>query len=158
MRLSSEAEVVLSLKRHLLESGFQGGTVTDLVVDADASYMASGHARALEPIASVGILLGSGGAWSEALAAADPRPTPWGLETAVIALRGVPGARQLELSMNEALEAGWPDLSSPASRTHTVEGARTLCLLGVQGRADRRRAGGGGPALGRRIQPGAAVG
>ena len=52
---SPEARVVYSLKRHLLSQGLSGGRVSEVLVDADASYQASSHAKALEPMATVWI-------------------------------------------------------------------------------------------------------
>lgn len=52
---SPEASVVYSLKRHLLSEGLCGGRVSDVIVDADASYQASSHAKAIEPMATVWI-------------------------------------------------------------------------------------------------------
>lgn len=52
---SPEAEVVHSLKQHLLARGLYGNPVAEVVVDADGSYRSSRYARALEPMASVPI-------------------------------------------------------------------------------------------------------
>ena len=46
---SPEAQVVRSLKRHLLRHGLGGQSVAGILVDADPSYLHSGFARELEP-------------------------------------------------------------------------------------------------------------
>lgn len=50
-----EATVVHELKKHLLADGLRGSCVGEVIVDADPSYRASRHAKALEPMASVAI-------------------------------------------------------------------------------------------------------
>lgn len=50
-----EADVVWSLKRHLIESGLDGRRVDTVLVDAHPSYTASRHRASLEPIARVSI-------------------------------------------------------------------------------------------------------
>ncbi len=54
-RLASEAEVVHSLKTHLLERGLQGLLVGDVLVDSQPSYLQSKFARSLEPVGRVPI-------------------------------------------------------------------------------------------------------
>lgn len=54
-RLASEAEVVHSLKTHLLERGLQGAPVGDVLVDSQPSYLHSRFARSLEPVGRVSI-------------------------------------------------------------------------------------------------------
>jgi hypothetical protein len=54
-RDSPEARVVYSLKQHLVAEGLCGGQVSEVIVDADASYQASSYAKALEPMATVWI-------------------------------------------------------------------------------------------------------
>jgi len=55
VRESPEAEVVHSLKQHLLSRGLYGTRVAEVVVDSDGSYRSSRYAKALEPMASVPI-------------------------------------------------------------------------------------------------------
>lgn len=55
MRDSPEAEVVHSLKAHLLQHGLKRGRVSDIVVDSDGAYRASRFAKSLEPMASIRI-------------------------------------------------------------------------------------------------------
>lgn len=54
-RLASEAEVVHSLKTHLLERGLQGLPVGNVLVDSQPSYLQSRFARSLEPVGRVPI-------------------------------------------------------------------------------------------------------
>jgi hypothetical protein len=51
----SEAEVVHSLKTHLLRWGLRGARLRQVVVDADPSYMRSRYRRELEPLATIRI-------------------------------------------------------------------------------------------------------
>jgi hypothetical protein len=51
----SEAEVVQSLKRHLLTEGLKSQRVTSIVVDSDGSYTKSKYRSLLEPMASLRI-------------------------------------------------------------------------------------------------------
>ncbi len=51
----SEAEVVHSLKAHLMRFGLRGSRLRQVVVDADPSYVRSRYARALEPLATIRI-------------------------------------------------------------------------------------------------------
>ena len=53
--ISPEAEVVHSLKGHLLTSGISGNAVSSIVVDSDGSYTNSQYRAALEPMASLRI-------------------------------------------------------------------------------------------------------
>lgn len=50
-----EAEVVSSLKRHLIELGICGCSVTSVLVDSDGSYRMSRYRSELEPMASLSI-------------------------------------------------------------------------------------------------------
>jgi hypothetical protein len=52
---ASEAEVVHSLKAHLMRSGLRGARLRQVVVDADPSYVRSRYCRALEPLATIRI-------------------------------------------------------------------------------------------------------
>ena len=51
----SEAEVVLWLKRGLLEGGIRGCAAREIVVDADGSYLRSPFRRQLEPVGTIRI-------------------------------------------------------------------------------------------------------
>jgi hypothetical protein len=55
MRGSPEAEVVHSLKQHLIRTGLWGSSVGGVLVDADGSYRNSRYAQSLEPMACVPI-------------------------------------------------------------------------------------------------------
>jgi hypothetical protein len=229
MREMPEAEVVHSLKGHLLARGLRSGRVSEVVVDADPSYLASRFARSLEPVATIridgarpdlvglirtgdsslvigfevkprlgdwpgglaqaqtyqaglhhsylalplsgtsnlaelgrlekeadadgiGVLIRDGTTWREAVPPTDPRPLPWMVEAVAAVLRGVPIARRLQLnhplnylvvpflrlhdptsSLEQLLETHWPDLGSPGTRSHAIEGARHLGLIDRDG-------------------------
>ena len=65
---SSEAEVVLWLKRGLTAGALYGDAVSDVLVDADGSYTGSPHARGLRPFGTVRI-----GEWRPDLVCAQDR-------------------------------------------------------------------------------------
>ena len=52
---SPEAEVVHTLKQHLLLNGLREGGVSEIVVDSDGSYRSSRYAKSLEPMAPIRI-------------------------------------------------------------------------------------------------------
>ncbi|HSP81382.1 MAG TPA: hypothetical protein VLQ93_22885 [Myxococcaceae bacterium] len=54
-KLVSEAEVVHSLKSHLIEQGLQGFSVENVLVDSQSSYKRSRYARDLEPMERIPI-------------------------------------------------------------------------------------------------------
>ena len=100
----------------------------------------------------IGVLQLDGSEWHEVVAPADPRPLPWKLQAASLALAGVPAARKLQLNhplnylvvpylrtldgdapLLSLLERHWPDLKQVSSRSYAIEGARVLGLIDVDG-------------------------
>jgi hypothetical protein len=96
----------------------------------------------------IGLLLRKATQWTEALPAAEPRPSPSQLQMTSLALRGIPAARRLQLNhplnyivvpflasnhpgraLDELLAEYWSDLGTDGTRRHAIEGARLLGLI-----------------------------
>jgi hypothetical protein len=78
-----EADVVLSLKKHLVANGLAGRSVETVLVDAHPSNVSSRHRSQLEPIARVSIggafpdiLCSLAGTGSQLVAGIEAKPTP----------------------------------------------------------------------------------
>jgi hypothetical protein len=124
------------------------------------SYLAlPGPARELEKQAGsmasdsgIGLLALDKEEWIQVLPPADPLPLPTLVAATVRVLVGVPAARRLQLnhplnylvvpylasahpslSPAESLERWWPDLGSPGTRQHAIQGAMTLGLIDGNG-------------------------